>query len=193
MKAADVMQLRNSTTNRTPRLAALVAGLVAALLGAFALSGTAGAATPSVSDLDELEVAILKKVNEVRRDEGLVALRSADALDRAAGTYARAMGQQGFFSHVPPSGVSLKTRLSAFYPPQDPRRWRIGEVMLWRSTETAAADVVRTWLASGPHRAVLLEPAFREIGIGAVHVSNAPSTFGGAEATIVVSDLGAGG
>lgn len=188
MHVADVMTRRRTAPGRTTLLVVL-----ALVVGALALAGPAAATAPSVVDLDSLETAILKKVNEVRRAAGLTALRPASSLDRAAASYARAMAVQGFFSHVPPSGVSLKTRLSGFYPPTNPARWRIGEVMLWRSAATEAEDVVTTWMNSPPHRTVLLLPAFREIGIGAVHVTNAPSVFGGESATIVVSDLGAGG
>jgi uncharacterized protein YkwD len=43
---------------------------------------------------------------------------------------------------------------------------------------------------SPEHRANILTPRWREIGISAVHVASAPGTFKGLEVTIITTDFG---
>jgi uncharacterized protein YkwD len=43
---------------------------------------------------------------------------------------------------------------------------------------------------SPEHRANILTPRWREIGISAVHVAAAPGTFQGREVTIITTDFG---
>jgi uncharacterized protein YkwD len=47
------------------------------------------------------------------------------------------------------------------------------------------------WMNSPPHRANLLAPIWREIGLGAVHSDAAPGVYQGLAATIVTADFGA--
>ena len=46
------------------------------------------------------------------------------------------------------------------------------------------------WLESPGHRRVLLTPAWREIGLSAVHTASAPRVYDGLEVTIVTADFG---
>jgi len=55
----------------------------------------------------------------------------------------------------------------------------------------AAAQALRLWLASPPHRANLLDPHWRELGLSAVHSTGAPGVYHGMPATIVTADFGA--
>ena len=45
-------------------------------------------------------------------------------------------------------------------------------------------------MGSPGHRANLLSPRWREIGIAAVHAASAPGVYGGHEVTIVTADFG---
>jgi uncharacterized protein YkwD len=46
------------------------------------------------------------------------------------------------------------------------------------------------WLRSPVHRANLLAAQWREIGIGAVHVTSAPRMYRGAPVTVITADFG---
>jgi uncharacterized protein YkwD len=46
------------------------------------------------------------------------------------------------------------------------------------------------WLASPEHRANLMNPHWREIGVAAVHVTAAPGIYRGLDVTIVTTDFG---
>jgi uncharacterized protein YkwD len=43
---------------------------------------------------------------------------------------------------------------------------------------------------SPEHRANILKPEWREIGVSAVHLDTAPGTYGGRPVTIVTTDFG---
>ena len=66
----------------------------------------------------------------------------------------------------------------------------MGEVIYWQQGVASVAQVVSWWLGSSPHRAQLLARRWRDIGVGAVFVQNAPGVFRGRDVTIVVADFG---
>ena len=53
-----------------------------------------------------------------------------------------------------------------------------------------AAQALQLWLNSPEHRANLMNPRWREIGIAAVHATAAPGVFHGLDVTIVTTDFG---
>ena len=62
--------------------------------------------------------------------------------------------------------------------------------MVWSSAELTADQVIEMWLASPPHRKNLLTPAWREVGLGAVHAPAAPGVHEGLDVTILTADFG---
>ena len=54
-----------------------------------------------------------------------------------------------------------------------------------------AARALKLWMHSPEHRANLLSPDWREVGLSAVHVDSAPGTYHGLGVTIVTADFGA--
>jgi uncharacterized protein YkwD len=95
------------------------------------------------------------------------------------------MGKKGFFSHSSAGGASFGHRLQSYYGSSV-----VGEVLYWQQGLAEARDVVSAWLASAPHRASLLTRRWREIGVAAVFVRNAPGAFRGRDVTLVVTDFG---
>jgi uncharacterized protein YkwD len=99
-----------------------------------------------------LHRALLCLVNRQRARAGRRALRVNSRLALAARRHAADMARRGYFDHMSPAGRSPMTRARAV-------GWRgsIGEVLASScgSLSTPAATVA-AWLASPPHRAVLL-------------------------------------
>ncbi len=54
----------------------------------------------------------------------------------------------------------------------------------------SARLALELWLASPPHRANLLSPRWREIGLGAVHAFVAAGVYEGRAVTILTADFG---
>jgi uncharacterized protein YkwD len=172
----------------TPRfIPKLVAGL--ALLTALLAPSAATAEPPPAPALriamSASPAAIVKRINDVRHAHGLRPLKIATSLGRAATQHARSMARKGYFSHSGPDGSSPGTRIRRLYSGST-----VGETLLWRSPGVSAAEAVRLWLASPPHRQILLHAAFTEIGVGVVRAPNAPGAFRGLDVTIVVADFG---
>jgi uncharacterized protein YkwD len=75
--------------------------------------------------------------------------------------YARQMSEENFFGHVDPSGTTLKQRLN-----------RAGITGYRLAAETIAAGqdtpsrVVAAWIASAPHRAILEDCQYSQLGLG---------------------------
>jgi uncharacterized protein YkwD len=116
------------------------------------LAPAAGAATTSP------EAALLHQMNIVRAQHGLHPLSLDSRLQQAAVFHSREMIAGDVFQHG-----AFATRMA---------RFRIqgslaGENLAWGSgTLGTARGVVAAWLASPEHRANLLRPMFRRVGVG---------------------------
>jgi uncharacterized protein YkwD len=167
-------------------LLALTAALAVALVPAGA-ARIAGPAPVAARADHSLESNLLRLINGVRAERGLRSLRASNMLARAAAGHARAMARFGFFAHSSPDGSSPRDRIARVAPQLASRG--VGEVLLWRSPGPSPDLALSMWLASPPHRAVLLDPRLRLIGLVALDAHGAPGVFGGRDVTIVAADL----
>jgi uncharacterized protein YkwD len=169
-------------------------GLVAtaALVGVL-LVPASGSADPrgALSSASELQSALVQQVNTLRVRHGLPRLRLCGALSAAANAHSVQMARMGYFSHNSAGGASFSARIVRYYPARGYRSWSAGENLLWGSPNIGAARALALWLSSPGHRANLLSPRWREIGLAAVHSTSAPGVYGGSPTTIVTADFGA--
>jgi uncharacterized protein YkwD len=119
------------------------------------------AGTPPAVDTARIEVRLLGRVNRVRRKAGCRPLRAVDGLHATALAHSVAMASQRTLSHQVPGEAGLRERIAAAgYADAS----RVGEVVAMGPM--SARGALRRWLASPPHRAVLLECGFRLAGLG---------------------------
>lgn len=138
-----------------------------------------------------LEASVLREINRVRSARGLSQLRPAPALRSAARSHSQAMLTHGFFGHSSADGTAFSERIRRYYTNAGYTRWSVGEaLMATESSAVAAEAIVSAWLASPPHRTIVLAPTWRDSGVGVVYDSDAPVTFGGTEAIVVTADFG---
>jgi uncharacterized protein YkwD len=111
----------------------------------------------------DLALDVLGRLNQFRADGGLAPLAQSRALTRAALWKAGHMSALGYFDHAdPPTGRSPSERAVACgYPSAN-----VGENIA-RGHATPAA-VMAGWAASPGHRANMLDPDHRAVGVGAV-------------------------
>ena len=166
---------------------------VLAALAGVVLVPSAGSADPRspLTPASELQAALLQQVNAVRTRHGLPRLRLSGALGAAASAHSVQMARLGYFSHNSANGTSFSGRIARYYPARGYRSWSVGENLLWASPEIGAARALRLWLSSPEHRAILLSPRWRDIGLSAVHSTSAPGVYRGSPVTIVTADFGA--
>jgi uncharacterized protein YkwD len=133
---------------------------------------------------------LLVRMNQVRRRHGLVALRVSQALGDAAYAHSDEMGRDGYFGHASEDGTAFSARVGRWYGSSTCTRWRVGENLLWASPDTDPRTAIGLWMDSPPHRANILDPAWREVGVSALHFGWAGGSYGGLPATIVTADFG---
>jgi uncharacterized protein YkwD len=121
----------------------------------LACAFTAGAMLlPSPASATSAEEAAVDALNDVRRAGGLAALRVSEGLNRSSGQYARRMLRLDFFGHGPRIDVAGGFRSA-------------GETLAYHTGWNAQPRrTVARWMASPGHRAVLLSPGFRWVGMG---------------------------
>jgi len=111
------------------------------------------------NESDELE--IFRRVNAERTQRGLQPLVLDDKLTRLARAYAREMFAKGYFGHTAPDGSGPSDRMTRAHIDFD----IMGENLALAPT----ADIAHRGLMTSPgHRANILSPEFRRIGIGAL-------------------------
>ena len=176
----------------------IVGPAIAAILLASAVAAPAGArqarsAGPAriSTALRALESRVLGEMNRVRLQHGLVPLRPAPRLNAAASQHSREMARVGYFSHNSADGSAFWRRIQRFYSSSGYGSWSVGENLLWSSPDVDAAGAIKMWMGSPEHRANLLNPSWREVGVSAVHADSAPGTYHGLGVTIVTADFGA--
>ena len=98
---------------------------------------------------------VLRLVNKERARVGIAPLRLAD--DLQAATAIRAREIVGYFSHTRPNGSDCFTAMKN-------RGRTCGENIA--AGNSSASATVEQWMNSQGHRANILNPAFRELGIG---------------------------
>jgi uncharacterized protein YkwD len=114
---------------------------------------------------------VVELVNAERSRNGLAPLWQNDALTRAAEGYAAYMASADFFSHTGPDGSTVASRAAA----SGYAGWSwLGENIA--AGQSTADQVFQAWMNSPGHRANILSPKAREIGIG--HGYGAGARFG---------------
>jgi uncharacterized protein YkwD len=158
--------------------------VVAAAVLAFVVTAPAGARSYRFED------DVIQEINAMRMEHGLPPLRVSAELTAAANAHSREMLQYGFFSHLSAKGVAFSRRMRTEYRAAGYRTWSVGENLIWSSPDLTADQAVQAWFNDPPHRANLLSPKWREIGLGSGHASDAPGLYGGRAVTVLTADFG---
>jgi uncharacterized protein YkwD len=167
--------------------AAATVAAATALLPAQALP----AGRQSSVSLVSLQSGLLVELNQIRVGHGLVPLKLNDALSAAADQHTTEMLQDGYFAHSSADGSSFWKRIQHYYPSGAYHVWSVGENLVWSGGALDATGALNLWMASPEHRANILSPRWREIGISALSETGAPGAFGGDSVTLVATDFGA--
>jgi uncharacterized protein YkwD len=166
---------------------------ICALAAAFAMLATAPSAMaeqacpsanamPAKAAKRTMVRATLCTLNAQRARHGLRPLKLNKRLSKAARRHARDMVRRDYFAHDTLGGASFVERIRRTGYLRDARRWTVGENLAWGSHASSAPRAITTmWMNSPGHRANILSPSFREVGIGLA--LGAPGAAGGPAAT----------
>jgi uncharacterized protein YkwD len=164
--------------------------VAACLLGLAAGPSASSRSTQRHVALSSLESGVLQQLNQIRAAHGLRALRLSAPLTTAAGRHSREMGTDGYFDHASHDGTAFWKRIVRWYASSGYGYWSVGENLLWSSPSVDPKAALQLWMASPEHRANILAPRWREIGVSAVHVQSAGGTYDGLPVTIITTDFG---
>jgi uncharacterized protein YkwD len=99
------------------------------------------------------------------------------------------MRQAGYFAHESPDGSPFQNRIINTGYLAGSSSWTIGENIAWGSWTLGTPRAINTaWMNSPHHRDNILDPAYRELGIGSIIGS--PSDLNNLGAIIVTHDFG---
>jgi uncharacterized protein YkwD len=165
--------------------------LTALILAALVLAAPVGASESSrSSSLEALDESVVAQINVVRSSHGLPLVRVSRDLLRSSGGHSHAMATYGFFAHQSRDGTVFWERIKRDYRKAGYRAWSVGETVAFSSDSLDGAGTVRMWMNSPPHRKVLLNPIWRDVGVSAIRVLSAPGVFEGDDVTLVTADFG---
>ena len=175
-------------------LAALAAVCGAALI--WAPPASAVRACPSASAVPAKVAkrvavhATLCVLNATRERHGIRPLRMNSRLSRAARRHARDMVRRNYFSHDSMGGASFVDRIRHAGYLDGAGAWAVAENIAWGSHHySAPRRILHIWMNSPGHRANILNPRYRDIGIGLA--LGAPVAGSGGPATTYATDFGA--
>jgi uncharacterized protein YkwD len=137
-----------------------------------------------------VDLSVLTQLNQIRAAHGLVSLALSPGLGAAALQHSRDMLTHGYFAHSSANGQPFWKRIEAFYPEPRYGYWAVGENLYWTFGTASATDGVKAWMASPVHRANILDPGWRQIGIATVTAPDAPGEFAHRDATVITTDFG---
>jgi uncharacterized protein YkwD len=166
------------------------AGLAGAVLPGAATAAQGGceyAATAAVSaPAPAMSAAVRCLVNRERAAHGLVALRASERLETSAERHGADMVRRQYFDHDSPGGRSVADRVRSTGYLRGAGEWALGEDLGWGTGELSTPEaIVQSWMNSPPHRAVILNRRYREVGIGVV--AGVPLPADGDGATFVLN------
>ncbi len=115
----------------------------------------------TAEDANGLADGVLQLINLERAEAGVAPVVTKPALQKIADNYACRMIEEGFFGHRDPvSGYGPGERaIIGKYS-----YYAVGENLA--AGQETAADVVRVWMESSSHKAIILDERWTEIGIG---------------------------
>jgi len=167
---------------------------VAVLASVLAIAAAVPAASPAVEPATpkpptaraSLAAGIVAKLNAIRASNNLAPLVANSKLAAAATAHTTEMLTKGYFTHESADGTSPIARVKQYYG-----KGIVGENLLWFVGNMNAAKVVDAWMNNPPHKAVILDPRWRAVGVAAMFSRKAPGYYKNRPTTAITADFGA--
>jgi len=154
----------------------LGAAVVVACLCAGAIGTAARAAwspcqdanlSPSAANAGRVDAATLCLIDRLRAAYHLRPLRANGELRRLAARQVNDMVSWNYFADDRPPGLTPLALIASTRYPSHAKSLSVGQNIGWGTGPYAtAASMVAGWMASPAHRANILDPRYRETGIG---------------------------
>jgi uncharacterized protein YkwD len=159
-----------------------IRALFACVIASLAVLLLPATQAKAAARMDNVERAIVRKLNKIRAAHGLPRFRTSRSLARAADFHCKDMIRANFFAHPSSNGQDMATRVESFRHSS-----QVGETLAYVPTGSGsqASTIVSMWMHSPPHRAALLTGSFTRIG-----VARRTGTLGSSPSIVFTADLG---
>lgn len=122
---------------------------------------------PTGANLSEVAAATLCLIDREREAHGVHALRSNGYLRPMAANQAKDMVLGDYFGDDSLNGLTPWQRIGASSYAHGARSWSAGQNIGWGTGRWATpAEMVAAWMRSTPHREIMLDAGYRDVGIG---------------------------
>ena len=122
---------------------------------------------PLVANVGQIRAAVLCVINADRIRRSLISLKGDPRLRKTALAHSSDMVARGYFAHTSRGGSTFVDRIVAAGYVDRSANWSLGENLAWGAGHRGtAAGVERAWMRSRGHRATILRPGYRAVGIG---------------------------
>ena len=166
-------------------IAFLCAAAGASAARAASSCSPAAVATPSGSNLSSDEQATLCLVNRIRSAHRLRLLRANAQLGRVAGSQVSSMVRRDWFADIRPGGITPLALVGGTSYRAHAAAIAVGQNIAWGTGSfSTPAHIVSEWMASPPHRAIILSAEFRDAGVaidpglpGVLHAGRTGATY----------------
>lgn len=149
-------------------LSALACSVATAAPRAKAAASSCPGATlrPTGTDGAAVDVATLCLVNAVRASYHLQPLRANRQLAKVATSQVATMIRWDYFADVRPTGQTPMSLVGVTRYPAHTAGFAVGQNIAWGTASFASPEhIVAEWMASPPHRAIILTAAYRDAGV----------------------------
>jgi len=166
----------------TGRLALLLSTAALILIGPATAAHAAGRCPgqnvkPTPSNLNLIRSATLCLIDRARHSAHQRALHSNKSLQDVAGSQVAGMIRFNYFSDVRPSGQTPGALIHKTSYAARASLLTGEDIGLGTGYLSTPAQIVISWLRSSSHREIMLDPRFRDVGIGVI--AAVPSFFSG--------------
>ena len=123
---------------------------------------------PTPTTVTKDEALLITLINQQRAKHHLAPVKLNTCLMDASRAHSAEMAAKTYFTHNSRNGESFFRRLQRYgYKRTGYHLWMVGEDIAWGTgLLSSPVAIVDSWMKSPPHRAVILTPQFREIGVG---------------------------
>ncbi len=120
---------------------------------------------PSASNAAGVAAATLCLVDRIRFAYGLRPLRANGALGRVADSQVSSMVSYDYFADVRPTGQTPMSLVGGTHYRAHASNIAVGQNIAWGTgSDATPAHIVAEWMASPPHRAIILNSEYRDAG-----------------------------
>lgn len=119
--------------------------------------------SPQSKSMGNMEEEIIRKINNVRKEHGLMPLKGNNVLKQVARGHSCSQATQNQFSHEEASGSTPSDRVRK----AGVRFTLLGEnIAMVKNVDRPVDEIVKGWIKSKGHRENILDPPFTQTGVG---------------------------